>query len=276
MAQAHDSMVVAPDGARLFVLDQGAGDPVLFIPGLGYGTWSWVRQLEPVSSGARVVAMDNRGAGRSDKPEGTYSIEQLAEDAYAVLVQRSATPAVVVGGSMGGYIALMLASRHPEVVRSLVLLATTSGGPGSHAVPETTLRAWEAATSLAPEAAARATMPLSFAPGWVDEHPDEFEELLALRLESPTPAAAWLRQFAACATFLRDGLPSGTVEQPATIVHGTADRVVPYENAAHLARALPQASVVTLPGAGHLCWIERPGDVNGAILAALGADPAKR
>ena len=108
-------------------------------------------------------------------------------------------------------------------------------------------------------------MPLSFAPGWVEEHPAEFEELLALRLSAPTPAAAWRAQFAACADFLRAGLPAGVVPQPSTVVHGTADRVVPYVNAAHLAERLNGAPVVTLQDAGHLCWIERADIVNDII-----------
>jgi pimeloyl-ACP methyl ester carboxylesterase len=250
-------MVTAPDGARLFVTERGAGEPVLFVPGLGYGTWSWARQVETVSSVATALVMDNRGAGRSDKPAGPYSIDQLAEDAHAVLAHRSALPAHIVGSSMGGYIALTLALRHPEAVRSLTLIATTSGGPGSQGVPDRTRAAWANAAHLPPAGFARATMPLSFAPGWVEEHPAEFEELLALRLSAPTPAAAWRAQFAACAAFLRAGLPAGVLPQRSTVVHGTADRVVPYVNAAHLAERLNGAPVVTLQDAGHLCWIER-------------------
>ncbi|HWM05804.1 MAG TPA: alpha/beta hydrolase [Actinophytocola sp.] len=258
-------MVTAPDGARLFVAERGAGEPVLFVPGLGYGTWSWSRQVETVSSVATALVMDNRGAGRSDKPAGPYSIDQLADDAHAVLAQRSALPAHVVGSSMGGYIALTLALRHPEAVRSLTLIATTSGGPGSRGIPDRTLAAWANAAYLGPARFARATMPLSFAPGWVEEHPAEFEELLALRLSAPTPAAAWRAQFAACAAFLRAGLPAGVLPQRSTVVHGTADRVVPYVNAAHLAERLNGATVVTLQDAGHLCWIERADVVNNII-----------
>jgi 3-oxoadipate enol-lactonase len=259
------SMVTAPDGARLFVVERGAGEPVLFVPGLGYGTWSWARQVAKVSSVATVLVMDNRGAGRSDKPAGPYSIDQLAEDAHAVLAQRSALPAHIVGSSMGGYVALTLALRHPEAVRSLTLIATTSGGPGSQGIPDRTLAAWATAAHLDPVGFARATMPLSFAPGWVEEHPAEFEELLALRLSAPTPAAAWRAQFAACAAFLRAGLPAGVLPQRSTVVHGTADRVVPYSNAAHLAERLNGAPVVTLKDAGHLCWIERSDIVNEII-----------
>ena len=122
--------VIAPDGTRLFVSEHGHGDDVLFIPGLGYATWCWHYQAGPISQVARVLLMDNRGAGRSDKPAGPYSIAQMADDAYHVLRQRAAGPAHVVGASMGGYIALSLALRHPDAVASLVLLATTSGGSG--------------------------------------------------------------------------------------------------------------------------------------------------
>jgi pimeloyl-ACP methyl ester carboxylesterase len=92
-------MVTAPDGARLFVVERGAREPVLFLPGLGYGTWSWARQVGKVSSVATVLVMNNRGAGRSDKPAGPYSIGQLAEDAHAVLAEQSARPAHIVGSS---------------------------------------------------------------------------------------------------------------------------------------------------------------------------------
>ena len=112
-------------------------------------------------------------------------------------------------------------------------------------------------------------MPSSFAPGWVEAHPNEFEELLALRLSAPTPIDAWRAQFDACASFLRKGLRLEAITQPVTIIHGTADRVVPYENAAHLARGLPQAKVVTLEGAGHLCWIEQADAVNTILLSSL-------
>jgi len=260
---------IASDGTRLFVTERGDGDDVLFISGLGYATWCWRYQAGPISQVARVLLMDNRGAGRSDKSPGPYSIAQMADDAYEVLRQRAAGPAHVVGASMGGYIALTLALRHPDAVQSLVLLATSSGGHGSVAVPADTQRAWAAAVPLGSAGFARATMPLSFAPGWAEHHPTVFEELLALRTRASTPTECWRSQYEACSTYLRRGLPRGPIIQPAVIVHGTADRVVPYENAAHLARRLPQASVVTLNGAGHLCWIEQAAVVNDIIRAAL-------
>jgi 3-oxoadipate enol-lactonase len=261
--------VIASDGTRLFVSEHGEGEDVLFIPGLGYATWCWHHQVGPISQIARVLLMDNRGAGASDKPEGPYSIAQMADDAYEVLRQRANGPAHVVGTSMGGYIALSLAQRHPDAVRSLILVATTSGGEGAHPVPDDTLGAWSAAVALGSAGFARVTMPLSFAPGWVKQHPVEYKELLALRIEASSPISDWRKQFQACAAFLREGLPAGPVTQPAVIVHGTADRIVPYENTDHLARRLPQASVVTLDGAGHLCWVEQASVFNDIVATVI-------
>jgi pimeloyl-ACP methyl ester carboxylesterase len=261
--------VIASDDTRLHVSESGSGEDVLFIPALGYASWCWHRQIKPVSDVARVLLMDNRGTGLSGKPTAPYSIAQMADDAYEVLRQRGNGPAHVVGASMGGYIAQSLALRHPDTVKSLVLIATTSGGPGSRPVPMETQRAWAAAVPLGSAGFARATMPLSFAPGWAQDHPEEFEKLLALRLRSPTPTACWRLQYTAAATFLRRGLPRGEVTQPTVIVHGTADRVVPYENAAHLARRLPHAKVVTLHDAGHLCWIEQDDVVNDIVRAVV-------
>jgi 3-oxoadipate enol-lactonase len=270
MSVDHSQSVITPDGTRIHVVDRGKGDTVLFIPGLGYGTWSWHYQLGPISEFARVLLIDNRGVGLSDRPPGPYTIPMMAEDAYEVVRQRANGPVHVVGASMGGYIAMSLALQHPESVKSLTLLATTSGGRGSRRVPEETLAAWARAVPLGSAGFARATMPLSFAPGWLAEHEEEFERLLQMRLAASTPIDSWRAQFEACASYFNTGLPPGPIHQPTVIVHGTADRVVPYENAAHLSQRIPHAPVITLEGTGHLCWIEQATAVNEIIGGVLG------
>lgn len=268
--------VTTPDGISLYVESRGTeltSEPVLLIQGLGYATWAWAPQLDRLGEQLRLVAFDNRGAGRSDKPAGPYSIELLADDAHAVIESTGIGAAHVVGASMGGYIAQTLAARHPDVVRSLVLVATSCGGPGSIGVPDETLAAWQAASGADPAVFARRTMPLSFSPGWTDDHPAEFERLLAKRLRFPTPPEAWRAQFDASEAFLRDGLAAAHLEQPALVVHGTADRVVPVGNAALLMERLDNGRLELLDGAGHLCWIERPERVN-ALLAGFVAGVA--
>jgi pimeloyl-ACP methyl ester carboxylesterase len=254
---------------RIAVQEVGAGEPILLIPGLGYASWSFVRQVDELATVGRVLAIDNRGSGRSDKPAGPISIETMADDAHHVLQACGAGPATVVGTSMGGYVAQTLAQKYPDAVKNVVLVATTSGGPGSVGVPEKTLRAWDHAARGGVKGFARATMPLSLAPGWCEAHPDEFEELLAMREASPTPIESWRSQFEACVAFLYRGLGPNVVAHPTVIVHGTADRVVPYANVAHLMRRYPHAKLHTMPGAGHLCWIERHEEFNDVVRATF-------
>src|SRR5205823_12688257 len=129
---------------------------------------------------------DTRGTGRSRVPDDPYGIEDLADDVAAILDGRAAH---VVGFSMGGYVALTLALTRPELVRSLVLVGTGAGGPGRVPRPAHVRDAFEAALRLPPEEAGRATMPYTFSPGWPEAHPERFEEILAARLEQPTPDA---------------------------------------------------------------------------------------
>src|SRR3954454_19964478 len=117
------------DGARLYWEETGSGDPVLLIMGLGMNATGWWRTI-PVLAGAgfRVLAFDNRGVGRSDRPPGPYSVPQLADDAVAVLDAAGIERAHVYGISLGGMIAQEIALRHAGRLRALVLGATTPGG----------------------------------------------------------------------------------------------------------------------------------------------------
>lgn len=270
----RDFQVLAPDGVAIHAQSAGTGPTVLLIHGLGYAAWAATAlRNHLVGAGYRFVTFDNRGTGRSDKPAGPYTIAQLAEDAHAVVEAVDDGPTHVVGYSMGGYIALQLAVGRPSVVSSLTLIATSAGGPGARDVPTSTRRAWQAASSGSPEDFARATMPLSFRPGWVETHPETFEALLRARLETPTPAYAWKAQYDASAQHLHRGLDVTGIRVPSLVLHGTNDRVVPHANGALLARQLPNARLRSLDGAGHLSWIEDPSTVAGEILHFLSEIP---
>ncbi len=240
---------------KLYAEEHGDGHPLLLLTGLGYAMWSWQRQIPVWSRRFRVIAVDNRGTGRSPKPPGPYSIEQLADDAAGSLAGRRAH---VAGFSMGGYIAQTLALRHPQLVERLVLVCTGTGGPGHVEAPASTIELWEANATKAPPEFARATMPLSFAPGWTDEHPQEFEALLADRLEHPTPPEAWRAQYDACWRFVEQLTPVEEIAAPTLVVHGDADRIVPYENGVELTRLIPDARLETFRGGGHLLFLESP------------------
>jgi 3-oxoadipate enol-lactonase len=251
---------------RLYSEEHGDGHPLLLVTGLGYAVWSWQRQIPAWSRRFRIVAVENRGTGRSPKPPGPYSIEQLADDAAGMLDGRRAH---VAGFSMGGYIAQTLALRHPQLIERLVLMCTGTGSPSYARLPAETRAAWSAYADRSPQEFARNTMPFSFAPGWTEAHPDEFEQLLRDRLEFPTPQGAWRAQYDACEAFIDRISPVEEIAAPTLVLHGDADRVVPYENGVELARRIPGAEFITFAGGGHLFFIEEHEQVNATVLEFL-------
>ena len=254
-----------------WVEQSGSGPPLLLIAGLGYASWCWHELRAELGDAAATIAFDNRGTGRSDKPAGPYSMALLADDAAAVLDAVGLADAHVLGHSMGGYIALTLALRHPRKIRSLILVGTSPGGPDTAPVPQETLDTWKLAGSLPPAEYARRSMPHSFAPGWTRAHPEAFERILARRLEFPTPAANWLAQYNACVEHVGRGADVGAIHAPATVIHGEQDRVVPHHNGKLLAQRLPGAKFVSLKDAGHLPMLEDPPGFAALVRAHLAA-----
>jgi pimeloyl-ACP methyl ester carboxylesterase len=108
----------------LWVERRGQGPEVLFIAGLGDPVEAWQLQLEGLADRYRLAAYDNRGVGRTPMPQELLTVAALADDAAALLGALGVPAAHVVGQSTGGVIAQELALRHPEVVRSLVLVST--------------------------------------------------------------------------------------------------------------------------------------------------------
>jgi pimeloyl-ACP methyl ester carboxylesterase len=110
---------------------RGEGAPVLFIQGTGLHGDGWLPQIDALASSFDCIWFDNRGmSGSQPIGEVKLTVEQMAEDARAVLDHLEVERAHVVGHSLGGCIALQLALDVPERVRSLALLCTSSSGPG--------------------------------------------------------------------------------------------------------------------------------------------------
>ena len=191
-------------------------------------------------------------------PPPGYGIREMADDAATVARALEVGAADVVGLSMGGYVALTLALREPQFVRSLILIGTGAGGRDRVPRPAEVRAVFAEAMGLPHEEFGRVTMPYTFAPGWVESHPSEFEEILAARLERPTPYEALEAHVAACYRFYEEGCAVERITVPALVVHGDHDAIVPVENGRKLAARLPNAEYVELAGRGHNLPLEEP------------------
>jgi len=244
---------------ELHVEEHGEGFPLLLIQGLGWSKWASRAQIPAYAERRLVLSFDNRGTGLSPKPSGPYSIAELADDAAGVLDARGLEQADVYGHSMGGYIALTLSLRRPELVRSLILVGTGPGGPRHEPPPPETLETWFSVAGLPLEDAVRLTFPTSFAAGWPDEHPDEHAAWLAARIDPPTPPDCWLAQFDGAARYTQEGVEVERIDVPALVVHGDLDRVLPVSNGRLLAERTPHAELAIMAGHGHAPMLEDPG-----------------
>ena len=241
-------------GTRLWWDANGTGSPLILIQGLGYPSDAWWRLRPALSKRFRVVVMDNRGVGRTEVTDRSFSIEDMADDVAAVLVAAGETSAHVFGASLGGVIAQELALRHPRLVRSLTLGCTGPGGAdavASEAVVHGFLRM---RADMTPREAADASVPLVYAD---DTSPAEIAEDIDVRMTIPTSRAGYAAQLSAVLRYQGSLRRLGAVRAPTLVLHGTADRLIPPANATLLAQAIPDARLHWLEGAGHIFTTDR-------------------
>ncbi|OLV18422.1 alpha/beta fold hydrolase [Deinococcus marmoris] len=238
---------------------------VLFLTGLGSNRLGWRGQLPVFGEKYRTFSIDHRDTGDSDLTDADYSTADQADDAAAFLRAMNAAPAHVVGISMGGFIALNLAVRWPELVQSLTLVSTSAGG-ASHVGPEEAgLDALRPDFTLSPGERARRTYGLIMAPGFLDAHPEAADAIAANADYRPLTPERYARQFRSTRTHdVTADLEKLLV--PTLVVHGDADPLVRYENGQHLAAHIPGAEFITYPGTGHIPIVERAEEFNGAVL----------
>jgi 3-oxoadipate enol-lactonase len=261
--------VRSSDGVRIHysVTGRPGAAPVLFIQGLGVDKHGWNLQRLASAPWYQAVALDNRGAGRSDKPHGEYSLEQMADDAVAVLDHAGIETAHVVGASMGGAISQILAVKYPERLRS-VTLACTAGQ--HHPWREELLAGWRDTAlergigSMGGDAARWMIGPRSFrrllpAIGWLGP----------LALGRPSHAfAAQVDAILNVDTSLAGELENITV--PALVVVGNQDILTPRGDSEELAERIPTAELAVISGAAHGLMIEHARSFNSVLFDFLG------
>lgn len=252
---------------RIYYETNGTGYPILFLSGLGGGSWSWYNQVPYFREHYLTITFDNRGAGRSDIPPGPYSIEQFAWDAICLLDHLEIERTFVVGLSMGGMIALELAIAAPERVKGLVLGCTHCGGEARISPLPQATQTLLSNTDLPQEQLVRKNLPIFFSEKCRRERPDLTEAYCKAQLSAPEqPQYAFHAQLGAIAKF-DCSKKVQSIKVPTLVVTGTEDILVPKENAFFLSRNIAGAELLEIPGAGHALHAECGDTLNRVIHA---------
>ena len=272
MLQIKAPSVVMIDGRRMaydVVSPPNPKGTILLLTGLGAKRLGWFNQLDVFGETYRAIALDHRDTGDSDLASGPYTTADLADDAAAVLKALGIPRAHIAGISMGGFIALELTLRHPDMVEKLVLTSTSAGGP-THVQPGPEMLAMlgRDRRGMDPGDLARETYTQIMAPGYLASHPEVAERIVEIARYRPQKAEAYLRQLQACLGHnASDRL--GQIHAPTLVVHGELDPLVPVDNGRYLAQHIPGARLILYPATGHIPITERAQEYNRAVLAFL-------
>ncbi len=247
--------VIKVNDIQMYYEIHGSGFPLLLIMGLKRNTEWWYRQIPDLSQNFQVIAFDNRGAGRTDKPEMAYSIGMFADDAAGLMDALGIEKTHVLGISMGGYIAQELAIRRSDLLQGLVLGCTSCGGEKAVMMQEETRKAYIANEGLTDVQILQKDMHIYFSDAFIAAHPDLIDQFVRISLRHVQPPDAFLRQYHACLRHDTADRLTG-IRAPTLIMAGDDDHLVPSENAFILKDLMPHAALRLYPGKRHCFFLE--------------------
>ncbi len=212
---------VTVNDIQMYYEARGEGEPLVLIMGLGSDISEWEGIIGWLANKYRVLAFDNRGAGRTDKPDMPYSIELMADDTAGLMRALGIEQACVLGISLGGRIALELALRYPRSVSKLVLVSTSA----------------------------------RFIKNWRRRFYGILSRAPIFRSKFPQPRYAFRRQLEASSGYNRsDKLHE--LHVPTLIMHGQKDKSAPYRLAEEMHAGIAGSKMLTFKG-GHIFFLMR-------------------
>ena len=241
--------------------------PIVLLEGWGYSIWMWFRQIPALKEKFRCIVFDNRGVGKSSKPDFPYTMKMFADDTTNLMKALGIQKAHILGISMGGYIAQQIAISYPEMVKSLILVSTSFGGP--NAVPSTdrtqAMMFAIPTETLSEEQAMNMRYSVIFSDQFRDENKLLIKQIQRWREQIPQPLKARGNQAAAATSFDAEDEVKG-IKVPTLIMHGDSDLVVPPGNAELLAKNIPSSKLILFKGGPHLSFIEHYESFNEQVM----------
>ena len=257
------------DGSTLGYNDTGGdGTPVLLVHGFPFDARMWDGQVEALGSRYRLIAADLKGFGSSEAPEDRsgYSIDAYADDLKALLDELGLAQVVLMGLSMGGYIALAFMRKYPDAVRGLVLADTRAEADPPEGVEKRSNQQKQVeaeGTSGLIDGLAGALLSATTK----ENKPDVVDSLKTIMKQ---PDVAFIGALEAMKT-RGDSTPVLTgIKVPTLIIVGEHDAVTPPDAARKLHEHIGGSKLVVIPDAGHISNMESPDAFNGAVAEFLG------
>lgn len=258
------------NGVRVCYEDLGRGPTIVLLHGLASSIDFWEYNIPVLALHHRVLALDIPGFGKSDKPyDHDYTIRGLAKDVLAFMDNRGVESATIVGGSMGGHIALLMALDHPDRVDKLVMM----GSPGG----------WKPPSPVVTALFALLWHDRTVTDDLCDHWPDIWEKMFyyttpltekmyryQLALRTPRKRYKRLGHVSTVAlksiffTSCRDRL--GEVQQPVLLIWGEHDNVHPLHDAVYLREHIPLCRLVVVPDAAHEVMADQPEVFNDLVI----------
>ena len=273
--QLPDDRFVTVDGSEVYVERWGRGEAVLLIHGFGGSSHNWSRVAEDLAEDFWLVAPDLRGFGWSERPDSrqAYAFENQVRTVLGVLDALEIERAHVVGHSYGGGVALWLANRHPERVRSLVLVGSTLPGTEYE-----TGRRLPSAGPLTPIAVRWMLRPAFLRSALESSYydPDKVDDALVASYRERLSVEGINRAFrglTAKSSRPRGSLDLARLTIPTLVVWGAEDPLLPADSGRRFAEAIPNGRFLAIPECGHTPMEETPEAFVAAVEPFLAESP---
>lgn len=257
-------MFAMTNGIQSAFTDAGEGLPMVFIHGFPLSRGAWSKQVEAFQSKYRVIAPDLRGFGESGSSVGPVFMSRYAADIRALLVHLGTGPVILVGHSMGGYVALAFAKACPDLLRGLVLVGTKAGSDAPEVAAARRATAEKVRKEgIAPVVETMAPKMLSAA------NTDAGMALLVRGFMQPASQEGVIGALLGMADRPDAGDWIGTIRVPTLVVAGAEDILILPSESQTLAKGIPDAHLTLIPRAGHLVAFEQPEAFNEGLSTWL-------
>ncbi len=249
-------------GHKLHYVEQGEGDHIVFAHGFCMDHTMYVAQFEELPKSYHCVAVDTRGHGHSDTPDGPWRIDDLVAD-LAEFIEGVGSPCHLVGMSLGGMTAVRVALDHPQLVRSLTMIDSSADAlPAELHDPYHQFQRTVENDGVTEELA-RSTLALFYGQPYMDANPDAMsyhvDRVTSMSQEAVFEGLRVLMDRGSVVDRLHE------IKVPVLVIHGELDQAIDMRYAEQVSTGVAGAKLVKVPGAGHTTPVEAPDAVNEAL-----------